>query len=78
MGLEVTSAKRKGYDVMHVLSCSPDTQKLVEKVPADTVGPDHVMSLDLVLIRPNVKEPQDNPEQTSGGGDGCCCGGGSC
>jgi arsenite methyltransferase len=72
-GLEVSSAKRKGYDVMHVLACSPDTSKLLENVPAEFVGSDHVASLDVVLSRPT--EAVSKPEPASGG---CCCGGGSC
>lgn len=67
-GLEVSSAKRKGYDVMHVLSCSPNTSELVEKVPAEFVGADHVASLDLVLTR-----PAQTVTLTATGG--CCCGG---
>jgi len=66
-GLEVTSAKRKGYDVMHVLSCSPDAGKLLENVPAEFAGNDHVASLDVVLSRPTgvVEAPKKS---------GCCCG----
>ncbi len=66
-GLEVTSAKRKGYDVMHVLSCSPDAGKFIENVPAEFAGNDHVASLDVVLTRPAgaVEAPKKS---------GCCCG----
>jgi SAM-dependent methyltransferase len=51
-GLEVTTARRKGYDVMKVLACSPDAGKLLENVPAEFEGNDHVASLDVVLTRP--------------------------
>ena len=65
-GLEVSSAKRKGYDVMHVLSCSPDAAKLLENVPVEFVGSDHVASLDVVLSRPTCAD--EAPKQS-----GCCC-----
>lgn len=66
-GLEVTSAKRKGYDVMHVLACSPDAGKLLENVPADFSGNDHVASLDVVLTKPaGVAETAKKAS--------CCCG----
>jgi SAM-dependent methyltransferase len=66
-GLEVSTAKRKSYDVMHVLSCSPDTSELVKNVPAESVGNDHVTSLDVVLTRPAgvVKATKKSS---------CCCG----
>lgn len=67
-GLEVTSAKRKSHDVMHVLSCSPDAGKLLENIPDEFVGPDHVASLDVVLTRPIAVEAA--PKKTR-----CCCGG---
>ena len=66
-GLDVSSAKRKGYDVMHVLSCSPNTAELVEKIPTEFVGKDYVASLDLVLARPCC-EPVALKQS------GCCCG----
>lgn len=72
-GLEVSSAKRKGYDVMHVLSCSPDAGKLLENVPAEFEGSDHVASLDVVLTRPVITEAR--PEQANGG---CCSSSGCC
>jgi len=66
-GLEVSSAKRKGYDVMSVLACSPDAAQFLENVPADFDGASYVASLDVVLSRPalGVELPQSS---------GCCCG----
>ncbi len=69
-GLEVTSAKRKGYDVMSVLACSPDAAQFLENVPADFEGADHVASLDVVLTRPGGSTQSLQVTNQPGG---CCC-----
>jgi SAM-dependent methyltransferase len=51
-GLDVDSARRKGYDVMAVLGCSPEAGKLLEKIPAGFDGASTVASLDVVLRKP--------------------------
>ena len=71
-GLEVSSARRKGYDVMHVLSCSPDASQFLENVPAEFEGNDHVASLDVVLSRPTSGKIELSQASTG------CCGGGDC
>jgi len=48
-GLDIAHSQRKGYDVMHVLGCSPEASKLLDNVPEDFDGNAHVASLDLVL-----------------------------
>lgn len=71
-GLDVAKSQRKGYDVMHVLGCSPEAGRLLENVPADFDGNAHVASLDLVLSKPGVS--LDVTGACCGGseGDGCC------
>ena len=71
-GLEVSTAKRKGYDVVHVLSCSPDTQSLVENLTPDKIGPNDVTSLDLVLTRPGGQIADTEPEAEACCGPTCC------
>lgn len=47
-GLDIARAKRKGYDVLGVLGCSPEAGKLLEKLPTNFDGNAHVTSLDLL------------------------------
>jgi len=67
-GLEVAKAQRKAYDVMSVLGCSPDAGKLLEKVPEDFDGAQHVASLDLLLGKPPVACCGGSVSSSSG----CC------
>lgn len=53
-GMNVERADRKAYDVMAVLGCSPEASKLLEQVPEDFEGAEHVASLDLLLNMPAV------------------------
>lgn len=69
-GLNVERADRKAYDVMAVLGCSPEAGKMLEDLPKDFAGTDHVASLDLLLAKPAAVQLA-----TQGGcapGSGCC------
>ncbi len=65
-GLNVQKADRKAYDVMALLRCSPEAAKLLEKVPTDFDGADHVASLDLVLTKPAIEQPPEQPGEIQG------------
>jgi len=73
-GLDVERAKRKGYDVMAVLGCSPDAGKLIENLPKDFDSLNTVASLDVLLSKPReVGLPVREASACCGGDASRCC-----
>lgn len=71
-GLNVGRADRKSYDVLAVLGCSPEAGKLLEKLPKDFNGNEHVASLDLLLEKPAAGEAAKSEASS------CCSPGSDC
>lgn len=53
-GLTIGQARRKSYDVLSVLGCSPEAGKLLEHLPKGFDGNAYVASIDVVAVKPGA------------------------